>query len=125
MNSQATCSSTNPNPNSNPNPSSSPNPNPNRNPNPDQATCSSTTSTCAAAVRYATQASNPRLADRVPGRSATHTCEPRLGQTDADLAKYRVDPNVEPPRLLAMENASGEWEVSKDFNANPSTLTQC
>uniref|UniRef100_A0A7S0E9Z7 Hydroxysteroid dehydrogenase-like protein 2 n=1 Tax=Phaeocystis antarctica TaxID=33657 RepID=A0A7S0E9Z7_9EUKA len=37
------------------------------------------------------------------------------GATDADLAKYRVDPNVEPPRLLAMENASGEWEVSKDF----------
>ena len=47
------------------------------------------------------------------------------GATDADLARYRVDPNVEPPRLLAMENASGEWEVSKDFNANPSTLTQC
>ena len=37
------------------------------------------------------------------------------GATDADLAKYRFDPSVEPPRLLAMENASGEWEVSKDF----------
>ena len=28
----------------------------------------------------ATQALNPGLADRVPGRSATHTCEPCLGQ---------------------------------------------
>ena len=37
------------------------------------------------------------------------------GATDADLAKYRVDPDVEPPRLLAMEDASGEWQVSKDF----------
>ena len=30
--------------------------------------------------RYATQASNPRRADRVPGTPATHTFEPRLGQ---------------------------------------------
>jgi len=37
------------------------------------------------------------------------------GATDADLAGYRVDPDVEPPRLLAMESASGAWEVSKDF----------
>ena len=35
------------------------------------------------------------------------------GATDADLVKYRVDPNVEPARLLAMEN--GQWDVSKDF----------
>eukprot|EP00964_Phaeocystis_antarctica_P091959 scaffold59033_cov45-Phaeocystis_antarctica.AAC.1 len=28
----------------------------------------------------AAQASNPGLADGVPGRSATHTCEPCLGQ---------------------------------------------
>ena len=28
--------------------------------------------------RYATQGSNPR--QQTPGRSATHTCEPRLGQ---------------------------------------------
>eukprot|EP00964_Phaeocystis_antarctica_P143437 scaffold108997_cov30-Phaeocystis_antarctica.AAC.1 len=32
---------------------------------------------------YATRGSNTGLADRVPGRSATHTCAPRLGQ---DLA---------------------------------------
>ena len=34
------------------------------------------------AAAYATQGSNPRPADRVPGRScsATHMCEPRLGQ---------------------------------------------
>lgn len=37
------------------------------------------------------------------------------GATDADLAKYRHDPSIEPPRLLAMEQGSGEWEVSKDF----------
>ena len=29
--------------------------------------------------KYATQGSNPRRADRVPGRSATHTCAPCLG----------------------------------------------
>ena len=29
---------------------------------------------------YAPQASNPRLAGKVPGRSAAHTCEPWLGQ---------------------------------------------
>ena len=34
----------------------------------------------AAVEAYATQASNPRRAGRVPGRSATHTCEPCLGQ---------------------------------------------
>ena len=32
------------------------------------------------AALYATQGSNPRPADRAPGRSATHTSEPRLGQ---------------------------------------------
>ena len=37
------------------------------------------------------------------------------GATDADIAKYRYDPAVEPPRLLAMEAGSGEWDVSKDF----------
>ena len=41
-----------------------------------------------AAEPYATEGSNPRLAgprlvDRVPGRPATHTCEPRLGQRAA------------------------------------------
>ena len=35
---------------------------------------------------YATQASNPRLLDRVPGRSATHMCEPCLGQDVLDTA---------------------------------------
>ena len=38
---------------------------------------------------YATQGSNPRRADRVPGRSATHTCEPYLGQ---DLLVPRLHP---------------------------------
>ena len=33
---------------------------------------------------YATQASNPRLADPRQVWSATHTCEPRLGQADAN-----------------------------------------
>ena len=33
------------------------------------------------AGRYATEGSNPGLADRVPGRSATHTFEPCLGQS--------------------------------------------
>ena len=33
-----------------------------------------------------TEGSNqPRPADRVPGRSATHTCEPRLGQAQSLL----------------------------------------
>ena len=45
---------------------------------------------------YATQASNPGLADRVPGSSATHTCEPRLGQGGAgDLRR----PQHAQPRL--------------------------
>ena len=30
--------------------------------------------------RYATEGSNPGLVDRVPGRPATHTCEPCLGK---------------------------------------------
>ena len=47
----------NPKPKPEPNPEPDPDPDPNPNPNP-----------------------NPRLADRVPGRSAAHTCEPRLGQ---------------------------------------------
>ena len=39
---------------------------------------------------YATQGSNPRLAGRVPGRSATHTFEPRFGPDP--------DPNPHPNR---------------------------
>ena len=35
---------------------------------------------CSTSHWYATQGSNPRPAGRAPGRSATHTCEPRLGQ---------------------------------------------
>eukprot|EP00964_Phaeocystis_antarctica_P146424 scaffold112688_cov27-Phaeocystis_antarctica.AAC.1 len=31
-------------------------------------------------LKYATQGSNPRLADRVPGRPATHRFEPYSGQ---------------------------------------------
>ena len=33
------------------------------------------------------------------------------GATDADIAKYRVDPDVEPPRLLAME----DFAAAKEF----------
>jgi len=36
-----------------------------------------------------------------------------IGYTDEDLKQYRVDPNVDPPRLLAGE--AGQWDVSKDF----------
>ena len=42
-----------------------------------------------ASAAYATQGSNPGLADRVPGRSATHTCEPRLGQAVVRLLPAR------------------------------------
>jgi len=37
------------------------------------------------------------------------------GATDDDIAAYRVDPDVDPPRLLAMESADGKWDVSRDF----------
>ena len=41
-------------------------------------------------ARYATQASNPGRADKVPGRpcSATHTCAPCLGQLCRVAAHY-------------------------------------
>ena len=84
-----------PSPNPDPNPDADPDPNPNPNPNPTpspkpltprmRAATSSTrcvrryaglslaaAATCAR-PRMPTQASNPRLAGRVPGRSATHT----------------------------------------------------
>jgi len=40
---------------------------------------------------YDTQASNPGLADRVPGRSAAHTCAPRLGQGKCNAALGALD----------------------------------
>ena len=42
-----------------------------------------------ASAAYATQGSNPGLADGVPGRAATHTCEPRLGQAVVRLLPAR------------------------------------
>ena len=39
-------------------------------------------------ARYATQASNPRRADKVLGRPATHTCAPCLGQLCRVAAHY-------------------------------------
>ena len=36
--------------------------------------------------KYAAEGSNPGLADRAPGRSATHTSEPRLGPLTLTLA---------------------------------------
>jgi citronellol/citronellal dehydrogenase len=38
-----------------------------------------------------------------------------VGATDDDIAKYRCDPNVEPPRLLAGEagDGGGEWDVRR------------
>ena len=42
------------------------------------------------------------------------------GATDDDIAKYRYDPNVEPPRLLAGEREgaagdadAGDWDVRR------------
>ena len=44
-------------------------------------------------MEYATRGSNPGLADRVPGWSATHTCAPCLGQLLLhDLRHARVRP---------------------------------
>ena len=61
------------------------NPHPNPNPNPNQVGAASTCSR--SRRRYATRGSNPRRADRFPGRScscsAAHTFRPRLAQLDA------------------------------------------
>ena len=37
----------------------------------------------------------------------------QLGYTDADLVKYRCDPEVEPPRLLANENVSSGFFIKR------------
>ena len=60
-------------------------------------TCSSL-----AGVRCATQASNPGLADRVPGRPATHTFEPCLGQDGASPEQAALFASAKVPTRLML-----------------------
>eukprot|EP00964_Phaeocystis_antarctica_P152251 scaffold120087_cov60-Phaeocystis_antarctica.AAC.2 len=60
-----------PKPKSKPKPSHDPNPNPN--PNQVGVDLAAALKNCVA-IAYATQGSNPGLADRVPARPATHAC---------------------------------------------------
>ena len=40
----------------------------------------------------------------------------RCGYTDADLAQYRMVPDFDPPRLLAMDGRKGaDWAKAGDF----------
>ena len=128
-----------PSPNPDPNPDADPDPNPNPNPNPTpspkpltprmRAATSSTrcvrryaglslaaAATCAR-PRMPTQASNPRLAGRVPGRSATHTREPCLGQLlQRGLRHRRLRPRWEVRqhlllRLPGLELRCAAWAL--------------
>ena len=62
-----------------------------------------------------TQGSNPRLADKAPGRPATHTCEPRLGQP-------RSNPSPSLTLTLTVWNKVGTFGVFAFGFANWSWL---
>ena len=69
--------------------------------------------------RYATEGSNPGLVDRVPGRSATHTCAPCLGKpvlssaTTSSAARGRARRRSPKPNL----------NPDPDPHPHPSTFT--